>query len=340
MIRVGMIGCGGMGNYHAPVLAKLPNVKVVATCDMIEEKAHAMGDKIGVRHCVDYHNLLDDVDAVWVCTEPFNRLPIVTTCAQAGKHVFTEKPICLDPDEGQQMVDAARKAGVKYMLGYCLRFWNPYKPIRDIFAAGELGSLVTCWTRRYMPCDMTRLWYGHQPKSGGVMLDFGSHDVDWLRWVGGDVRTVFASASTVRETMHADEHGSAMFLFGSGGMGAIDVSWSSYLGESTFGVVGDKGAIIVARDGKVRKKIGDAAEVLIDTDIAMDIDPSGNLGKKADGGRIEKVALKNESIQEHFFRCIEENIEPVTAAADGLKTLRTVKAMHESAATGKSVDVK
>jgi UDP-N-acetylglucosamine 3-dehydrogenase len=337
MIKVGIIGCGGMGNYHAPVLAKLPNVKVIGACDLIESKAKTLGDKIGVPHCTDYHELLGDVDAVWVCTEPFNRVDIVTTAAKARKHIFTEKPVCNDVANAKKMIAAAKRYHVKYMLGYCLRLWNPYKLIHDTFASGELGELVDCWTRRFMPMDSRTSWYGQQDKSGGVTLDFGSHDINGLLWIGGPAKMVFGQTRRVRDGVQADEHGQAMILFANGGMGAVDISWSSYASESSVGLVGTKGAIIVGRDGQVRKKVGDAPEQIVAADSAMDVNPAGEVGKKDAGGKIQAVARKDESIQEHFFRCIEEDLTPVTPAEDGLQTLLTVKAVVESARRGASV---
>ena len=340
MIRIGMIGCGGMGNLHASQLAKLPNVKVVGTCDLIPEKAKAMAGRIGVsRSCTDFRELLPDVDAVWVCTEPFNRAEIVIESARAGKHVFTEKPIAVSLDDADRMIAAARKAKVKYMLGYCLRFWQPYRLIRDAFAGGELGELVSCWMRRFMPWNPGG-WYGLQEKSGGVMLDFGSHDVDWLRWVGGDVKTVCGRTFHVRDGIRADDHGAAALLFRNGGIATIENSWSSFMVESTLGIIGTKGAIMMGGDGKVRRRIGhDGKEETVDVEAATAINPEGALGKRDANGRILKTRTQNESIQQHFIRCIEEDIEPLTPAIEGRKTLLTVMAIRESSRTGKSVEV-
>ncbi|MCY3020976.1 MAG: Gfo/Idh/MocA family oxidoreductase [Planctomycetota bacterium] len=341
MIKVAMIGCGGMGNAHAPTLVKLPNVQVVAACDLIPEKAKSLAEKNGIRrHCTDFRELLPDVDAVWVCTEPFNRVDIVTTCAKARKHIFTEKPICRRLADADTMIAATRRAKVKYMLGYCLRFWPmPYGLMHDTFASGELGELVSCWMRRFMPWDPQR-WYAYQEKSGGVMLDFGSHDMDWLRWVGGDVKTVFARTFRVRQGTQGDDHGGAVLLFKKGGMATVEDSWGAQMSETSIGIVGTKGMITVGNDGKVRKRIGyDGQEQVIDGESAIAIDPKGNLGKRDASGAIEKVAARAESIQEHFFRCIEEGAEPRTPAADGRKTLLTVMALWESARTGKAVDV-
>jgi predicted dehydrogenase len=328
-----------MGNYHAPILAKLPEVKVVGACDLIEAKAKALGEKIGVPHCTDFRDLLGQVDAVWVCTEPFNRVEIVTTAAKARKHIFTEKPVCNEVAGARKMIAAAKRYRVKYMLGYCLRFWNPYRLIRETFVSGELGDLVSAWTRRFMPMDARPSWYGQQDKSGGVTLDFGSHDINWLLWIGGPVKSVLAQTHRVRPGVQADEHSQTLMLFRKGGMGAVEVSWSSYLSESSVGLVGTKGAIIVGRDGQVRKKVGDGPEEIVAADSAMDVNPAGQVGKKDASGKIQAVAKKDESIQEHFFRCIREDLTPTTPAGDGLGTLLTIKAILESARLGASVKV-
>jgi predicted dehydrogenase len=265
---------------------------------------------------------------------------VVTASAAAGKHIFTEKPICNTLEGADRMVRAAEKAGVKYMLGYCLRFWQPYRILHDTFASGELGELVSTWMRRFMPWDASNLWYGWQEKSGGAMLDFGSHDVDWLRWIGGDVKTVFGKTSRVRGTTHADEHGAAIMVFQRGGFASVEDSWSSCLTESSIGIVGTKGAMIVGLDGKVRKKVGYAGqEETVDVEAAMAIDPKGNVGTRDGKQGIRAVAARNESIQEHFFRCIEEDCPPLTPAREGRKTLATIEALWRSNRSGAAVEV-
>jgi len=341
MTRLAIIGCGGMGNAHAPALVKLPNVDVVGACDLVPEKAQALADKNGIgRCCTDFRELLPDVDAVWVCTEPFNRRDLVITCAEAGKHVFTEKPVSRSLQDADDMIAATKKAGVKYMLGYCLRFWPmPYVLMRDTFASGELGELVSCWMRRFMPWVPAR-WYAHQEKSGGAMLDFGSHDIDWLRWVGGDVKTVFGKTFRVREGALGDEHGAAMFAFRSGGVATVEDSWSAHVGESSMGIIGTKGSIVLGADGKVRKRVGYSEdEVIVDGEAALAIDPEGNLGKRDESGAIKQVATRSETLHEHFFRCVEEDLEPRSTGEDGRKTLLTVMALWESSRTGKAVEV-
>ena len=339
MIKLGVIGCGMMANHHAPFLQDLEGLDVTVCCDLIEEKAATLAETVNAESCTDYRQVLDSVDAVWICTEPFNRVEIVCAAAAAGKDIFTEKPVALNLPDAHRMIAAARDAGVIYMLGYCLRFWQPYKLMHRLFASGELGELVNIWTRRYMPIDFRGTWYGDQNLSGGVALDFGSHDIDWMQWIAGKVTHVFARTTRVRENAKADEHSAALLTFESGAMGACDVSWLDTIGESSLGMLGTKGSLLVGRDGKIVKKMLDEEEVIIDIGAATAIDPEGNLGQRDESGDIQAVEADGESIHQHFLRCLQERQTPLTDVATGREALRTVLAIRESAETGRSVDL-
>ncbi|MEI6513095.1 MAG: Gfo/Idh/MocA family oxidoreductase [bacterium] len=331
MVKVGMVGMGGMGSHHAATLAGMPNAKVLYTCDLIQERADKAAAATGAKAITDFRQMLDDVDAVYVCTEPFNRVDVVTACAEAGKHIFMEKPVCINLEGAEKMVAACKKAKVKLMLGYVLRFWSPFNLIKYTLDSGELGDLVTVFTQRFMPVDMRSVWYGDQSKSGGITLDFGSHDIDWVRWVGGDVKTVFGQVARIRPGVNADEHVQGMMLFQNGGWGSICDSWGSFLGDSQLGVVGTKGAIIVDRGGIIRKKVGDGEEEILSEGGDMSIDPKGNLGKGAPS--------KDETIQQHFIRSVEEDFTPLVTGDDGIAVWKIVFGILESAKTGKAVDI-
>ena len=321
MIKIGIVGCGGMGTHHAKVLAGMEGVRVVGVCDTIREKADKLAHLVGTESYTTYHDLLPEIDAAWICTPPSHRCDVVLACAQERKDIFAEKPLALNLDEADQMIRATREAGVKFMIGYVLRYTQPYKYLHDVLALGKLGRLVNCWTRRYMPIDMTNRWYGDQAKSGGVLLDFGCHDMDLLYWLGGAVRTVFARFDRVRDTIRADEHAQVLMAFAKGGMATTDVSWSAYLSESSIGVTGSNGTVILDRTGTVRQKINGSDEEVVDT-------------AKVDAG-----AEPNETLHAHFVRCIEQDIDPLTSGEQARDVLAIILAAQESGRTGVSVDL-
>lgn len=338
MYKVAIVGCGGMGNGHARAIGEFPDVEIVGVCDLIQEKAESLSKVVGGRVCTDFHDLLDDADVVWDCTPPLSRPQVVIDSALAGKHIFSEKPIALSTETADRMIEAIDKAGITFMTDYVLRFVNPYKLVHEIFDSGQLGALVSVWTRRYMPVDMRGRWFGDQTQSGGVALDFASHDFDQLQWFGGKVKTVFGCVDRIREGVQADEHVHAMMLFEKG-MGTSDVSWWAPAGTSMFGVVGTKGSIIADGSGKLRMKIDGQEEVLLDGNANMETDVEGNIGKRDDEGKIDSSGVNNESVQEHFFRCLRENLTPLVTAREARAVLEIALAVQESARTGKSVDL-
>ena len=214
---------------------------------------------------------------------------------------------------GFAMIEAAEKADVIFMIGYVLRFTHPFQILHETFAKGKLGRLVNCWTRRYMPYDTSDRWYGDQSKSGGVELDFASHDIDWLRWVGGEVRQVCGRVERVRPGIQADEHVHAVMLFDKG-MGSVDASWAPGLSDSSIGILGTKGSMIVDRDGTIRQKIGEEEETVI-------------------------RPRKGETIQKHFVRCATQKRTPKVTGYDGRAALEIVLAIEESSMAGHSVEV-
>jgi len=333
MFRFGIVGCGGMGNHHSNVFSKMEDVKIVAACDLIKEKADALAENFGAKPCYDFHDLLGEVDVICDCTPPLSRPGIVIDCARAGKNIFSEKPLALSIESANKMVEAVEKAGIEFMTDYVLRFVNPYRIAHDIFETGELGRLVNVWTRRYMPIDMRPLWYGDDAKSGGIAMDFMSHDLDQLRWFGGKVKTVFGHVDRVREGIQGDEHAQALLLFEQG-MGTSDVSWWSPLSTSSFGVIGTRGSIIVDAKGKIRKRIDGQEETVIDANAGMATDLQGVIDKGE-----EKKTGSSETVQEHFVRSLRENLTPLVTIHEAREVLKIVLAIKESARTGKSVDL-
>jgi predicted dehydrogenase len=336
MLNVGVIGCGGRGTGHAAKLKAMPPVNLAWVCDIIPEKADALGAKHGVPAIYDFHERLDQVDVVWDATRPWERCDIVVDCAAAGKHIFSEKPIALDLATANRYVAAIEQAGVKNSFCYSLHFTNPYKLAKAIFASGELGRLVSVWTKRYMPTDMRPRWYGDQSKSGGIMLDFASHDLDLLCAFGGRPKTVFGCTDRVRDGIQADEHGQAMLVFDEG-MGSSEVSWWSPARMSAFGVVGTKGSVIADGSGTVRKCIDGQQEEVLDVNASSNVDLAGNIGERASGDRVMNLADRQETPEEHFIRCVLEDREPIVTPYMARQVLEVVLAIRESAATGQAV---
>jgi predicted dehydrogenase len=323
MLKVGVVGCGSRGTGHAAKLRAIPGVELAWVCDLIRERADALAAAHGVRALYDFRQGLDGVEVIWDATRPWERCEIAEAVAAAGKHIFSEKPIALDLPAADRYIAAIERAGVRNAFCYTLHFWHPYRLAKALFARGDFGRLVNVWTRRYKTVDMRPLWYGDQSLSGGVMLDFQSHDLDMLLWFGGQPRSVFAQVDRLREGSRADEHSQVMVLFADG-MGSSDCSWGAQVSTTSFGVVGTRGCLLADPSGQVHLKL-DGREPL---DLAPGV-PVPDLG----------LQISEESCEQHFIRCLIEDREPIVTAQRAREVLRLVLAAQDSARAGASVSL-
>ena len=147
-LRLGIIGTGGIcNNKHLPSLAKVADkVEVVALCDLEEEKARATAERHGLKDAAiytDYKELLKDptIDVVHVCTPNVAHCQITVDAFEAGKHVLCEKPMAATTEDAQKMMDAWKKSGKKFTVGYQNRFRYDVQVLKKACDAGELGDI-------------------------------------------------------------------------------------------------------------------------------------------------------------------------------------------------------
>ena len=124
MVKIGIIGCGGIANgKHMPSLKKLPDIEMVAFCDIIPERAVKAAGQYGAENAKtfsDYKDLLkiDEIDVVHVCTPNISHAEISIAAMEAGKHVMCEKPMAKTAAEARLMLEAHKKTGKLLSIGY------------------------------------------------------------------------------------------------------------------------------------------------------------------------------------------------------------------------------
>ena len=191
-LQIGIIGCGGIaGQKHFPALSKLPQLcEMVAFCDIIEERAAAAAKKYGTPDafvCTDYKELLalDYVDVVHVLTPNVAHSQITVDAFEAGKNVLCEKPMSHSSAEAQRMLDAWRKSGKKFTIGYQNRFRPDTQTLKRAVDEGALGEIyfakAHATRRRAVPT------WGVFPnkalQGGGPLIDIGTHALDITLWM-------------------------------------------------------------------------------------------------------------------------------------------------------------
>ncbi|ACO48143.1 Gfo/Idh/MocA family oxidoreductase [Deinococcus deserti] len=190
-LSVGLIGTGLMGRTHAQGWQTRPGV---LTCVYApDERARTFAREFNLRPCASTEELLDRVDIVDLCTPTPTHPDLAVQAARAGRHVICEKPLALTLAEADRIMAACRTAGVRLFVAHVLRFFPQYRAAWDQVQAGNIGIPRVLRLSRVSSPPAPGSWLLDEAQSGGVPLDLMIHDLDFARWVAGEVNTVYAA---------------------------------------------------------------------------------------------------------------------------------------------------
>ncbi|GAA3081573.1 Gfo/Idh/MocA family oxidoreductase [Streptomyces roseofulvus] len=199
-MRIGLIGTGRIGSFHAGVLARHPGVGALVVADADPARAAAVAAAVGAEAVPDVPALLGrGLDAVVIASATAAHAELIARAARAGLPAFCEKPIALDVPGTRAALAAVAEAGTELQLGFMRRFDTGYRAAREAVRAGRLGRLHTV---RTVTSDPEPPPAAYLPLSGGLFRDCMVHDVDIVRWVTGrEVVEVYATGSDAGPAM-------------------------------------------------------------------------------------------------------------------------------------------
>ena len=249
-VRCGLVGHGMIGREHAAILNALPDAELVVVIDNDDSKASDLPS--GVEFRSDFTDALASfaLDALFVCTPQHIHIDAVIPALAAGIAVFCEKPMAASLEDADRMIAAAKGVG-PLVIGHTLRFHPDYLAIQRAIASGEIGQPVQLSARRNAPDFEGRIISGRTT----VALEMCIHDLDVMRWIAGDIESVYGAASSIPVTGPGPDIVAGTVRFESGAVGALDHSWimasaSGLESDQRLAVYGTEGsAFLEARDG-------------------------------------------------------------------------------------------
>jgi len=320
MINVAVIGTGGLGSRHAINFAQIAGCRVKRVYDLVTENAENCAEPLGAEVASDFDQCLtDDIDAVVVVTPTDVHAEYCIKAAQAGKHIFCEKPMTRTLDEADQVLETVEAAGVKMMVAHVLRFFPEYQTARQMVQEGQLGDVGMIRMARVnlMPGG----WFGDLQRSGGVILDMIIHDFDWLLWTLGPPERIYAQG--LYEQLPVLDYALCTFRFSQGTIAFVEGSWADTTGfRTSFEITGSGG--LLAHDS-----------IESATLIAQRRGGDGNERAYLPMTPTAKSPYQIE--EELFIAAIEDDIEPPVTAQDGREAVRLALAVLESAQTGRVI---
>ena len=274
-LRVGMISWAHVhAEFRAKALKELPGTRIVAISDDNEVRGRAAAKRFGVENFIaDWRVLVcrGDIDVVMVHSENARHADQVVAAAQAGKHVFCEKPVATNTADAARMVDAVEKAGVQGTAAFVSRFSQEASRSKAVVESGMLGKIIH--TRSFIglagireigcPPDMADWMEDPVLGGGGAWIDEGSHGIDLLRWLNGDiVRIAAMTANRNKPQLKVDDIGAAILTYANGSLGEIGTAWSMAVEigmRNLLEIYGSDGTLIMrATDQFPRVEVYDA----------------------------------------------------------------------------------
>jgi predicted dehydrogenase len=266
-IGVGIIGAGGIARgVHIPGYQKLPNARVIAVSDPFEGARTSAAEQFGIESTYDDFNEMlqrDDIHVVSVTTPNFLHAEATIAALEAGKHVLCEKPLAMNAQEGEAMVEAARRTGNKLMCGFHFRFTPEVQCLKRFAESGSFGDMYYARTqalrRRGIPG--WGMFINKEKNGGGPLIDIGVHMLDSTLHVLGFPKPIAVSGQTYQKfgkrkdvlglmgqwdykNFTVEDFAVGLIRFENGSTLTLESSFMANMEESdkmTFQIFGDKG---------------------------------------------------------------------------------------------------
>ncbi len=309
-----------MGKLYAACLSRMDQVRLAGFYARRSDRAVAAADSFGTKLFTTYEDLLSeaDIDVVCITLPSYLHREYAVQAAERGKHVICEKPMALTLADTEAMTQASRRYGTRLLIGHVLRFAPEYRNLREHVRSGKIGKVGTGHARRASLHPPSESWFKNEEMSGGVLFDLMIHDIDFMRWTLGEVRSVYASLATAPGI----EYTNATLRFETGAIVNLEAHWGypgPFLAEAEL--AGQSG---VTRFNNHR------AESLI-------VRQTKHRGMEGEGVHIPQFLLRKSPFEaelEHFIACIREEAEPIVSAEDASRAVEIALAAARSARTG------
>ena len=351
MIKVGVIGTGGISGVHLGGYSRNPNVEIYALCDINEKNLAKRAEEYKVsRTFTDYREMLalKELDAVSVCTWNSAHAECAIAALRAGKHVLCEKPMALNAEQAQRMQEAAERNGKLLMIGFVRRFGNDCAILKDFIDNGYFGDIyyakATYLRRKGCPGG----WFGDKSRSGGgPLIDLGVHIIDLCRYLMGRPQPVSVYGATFNklgdrheiksdveyksdsrsghDIFDVEDLATAMIRFDNGAVLQIEASFS----------------LNIEKDTGTIELFGTKAGAKLDPELTIYSEMNSYMTNVT---LANPTALSFEGLFEneinHYVDCILHGGPCRNPAVDGVTLMKILDAIYESARTGHEVVIK
>jgi len=332
-LGIGLIGAGWVASVRAECFQRLPDVELRGVADIDQDRLSYFADRYDIPTChLDWRELIsrDDISVVHIGTPNYLHAEIAMASARAGKHVICEKPLCLNLEEADWVIETCHKQGVKLCYAERLCFAPKFVRAKQLADTGSIGEIYS--VRVSEKCDgpsSIKAWDKAQA-GGGALVDIACHGIEFCLWVMDKqpVQSVYAQLDThCRDNDSGLEDDTILIMeFGQGKTALIESSWAlKGPSQSRAEILGTEGVIHADLVG------GIGLHYFTEKGTSQDNKewPFSGYEWIWERGFPQEIA--------HFIECIRKDIEPRERGEDGRAVLEIILAGYHSAATGQKV---
>jgi UDP-N-acetyl-2-amino-2-deoxyglucuronate dehydrogenase len=336
-MRVGIIGTGAVAHKHAQAYRNI-GYSVAGCSGLNPARGKQFAEEHGCAHFERWQDLCSNpqVDLVDVCTFPDFRLQPVEWCARTKKHVQVEKPIAINLEIAQRMIESARAGGILLHVVSQHRFDEAAQFLKRALDAGRLGKILQAdayvkWYRppSYYARPVKGAW---ATEGGGALITQAIHQVDLLLWLAGPaIRVCGEWRLRAVHQMESEDVLSALIRYASGATGVIQAStafWPGY--PERVEIHGTKGTAVIAGDR------------LATWDVMDDSGERLPIGSAVASGASDPLAISLEPFERQFLdfgEAIRTGRAPLVTGAEGYRALELVDAIYRSFREAKAVEI-
>jgi len=337
-VRVAVIGCGGISRAHFNGHLVCPESEVVYCVDIDEEKAKEKAEVMKCKWHTDYLAVLDDVDAVDICTPPHLHAEMTVEAARRGKHVLTEKIMARTLPEARWMIEEAEKADIVFMVAFVLRYRPEFQLFHDVCQDGRIGEIRQGYIQTQMMMAKPAIWRQNPYDFPmGAFLSHGCHYVDQLIWgIGPMVETANVShAMTLGEIIPGgDDTNCAVFRHENGAVSTYVESWAIPFRTRGihFEAYGTEGSLQLQYHLDGRRTV-----TLFNKDgqnVIYEFDPKKQEHMDAFG-----TSKDMQGQIAHFITCVAKGEQPLTHGREGIKPMQAVLAATAAENEGRTLNI-
>jgi len=336
-LKVGILGCGMIADYHAKSVTEIPGLILKGAYDVNENSKNEFCKKYEITAFLSKEDMLEskDVDIICICLPSGFHYPVALECIEHKKHVVVEKPMTFTTTEADEIIKKAKENEVFVTVISQMRYSKAVKDLKNAVDNGYFGRITTgdIYMKYYRSPEYyaSSKWKGTlKMDGGGALMNQGVHGVDLLRYLMGPVKSVQSLSKTLCHEIEAEDTVSAILEFENGALGVIQATTSVYPGFL-------RRLEISGTDGTVRL-VEDTIEFCQFRDASKNLECSKS--EKQTGSRPDGMNhnLHKKQIAD-FAEAIKNKEEPFINAVEGKKAIEIIEAIYKAAKTGEKINL-